>query len=66
MNSDKKCCGKKCSVIGCMLAGLASGVAIGVSGKIVFDANKKALRKKAEKMLDAMGDLGASAMDLFK
>lgn len=66
MCPDKKCKAKKCSAFGCVLAGLASGVALGMVGKILLDANKKALKKKADKMLKAMSDLGDSAMEMFK
>ena len=66
MNNDKKCNDKKCSVIGCVMAGLASGIVLGVIGKILLDTNKKALKKKADKMVAAMGDLSASAMEMFK
>lgn len=66
MCPEKKCKQKKCSVIGCVLAGLASGIAIGMIGKILLDTNKKALKKKAEKMLKAMGELGDSAVAMFQ
>ena len=67
MNNNQKCPKKKCtSVIGCMLAGLASGIALGVIGKILLDTNKKALKKKADKMITAMSDLSNSAMEMFK
>ena len=66
MCPEKKCKDKKCSAFGCVLAGLASGMALGVVGKIVLDSNKKALKKKADKMLKAMADLGDSAAALFQ
>ena len=66
MCPDKKCKEKKCSVVGCVLAGMASGVALGVIGKIVLDTNKKALKKKADKMLKAMSELGDSAAAMFQ
>ena len=66
MTNDKCCKDKKCSVLGCVMAGLASGVALGVIGKILLDSNKKALKKKADKMMQAMSELGDSAMQMFK
>ena len=69
MNNDKNCnCkDKKCaSPFSCMLAGLAAGVALGMIGKILLDTNKKALKKKADKMMQAMSELGDSAMEMFK
>ena len=66
MCPEKKCKETKCSVIGCVLAGMASGVALGMVGKILLDSNKKALKKKADKMLKAMSDLGDSAMQMFQ
>ena len=66
MCNDKKCKEKKCSAFGCVLAGLASGVMLGIIGKILLDTNKKALKKKADKMLSAMSDLSSSAMEMFK
>lgn len=67
MNTDKNCPKKKCaSTIGCVMAGLASGIAIGMIGKILLDTNKKALKKKADKMLKAMSDLGDSAAAMFQ
>ena len=58
MCNEKNCPQTKCaSTVGCMLAGLASGVALGVVGKILLDANKKSLKKKADKMLSAMEDM---------
>lgn len=67
MNTDKKCQKQKCaSTFSCVLAGLMSGIALGVIGKILLDSNKKALKKKADKMLSAMSDLGTSAMEMFK
>ena len=67
MCPDKKCKEKKCaSPLSCMLAGLMAGVALGIIGKILLDSNKKALKKKADKMLSAMSDLGDSAMEMFK
>lgn len=66
MCSDKNCNDKKCSVLGCVMAGIASGVVLGVIGKILLDSNKKALKKKADKMMSAMSELGNSAMDMFK
>ena len=66
MTNDKCCKDKKCSVLGCVMAGLASGVALGVIGKILLDSNKKALKKKADKMMEAMSELGSSAMEMFK
>ena len=53
-----KCNDKKCtSAFSCVLAGLASGIALGVIGKILLDTNKKALKKKADKMMAAMEDM---------
>ena len=69
MNCDKKnaCNNNKCSsTFSCVLAGLASGIALGMVGKILLDSNKKALKKKADKMLDAMSELGSSAMEMFR
>ena len=70
MCNDKckdSCKTKKCTgVIPCMLAGLTSGIVIGVIGKIMLDTNKKALMKKINQMADAMGDLGDSAKNLFQ
>ena len=66
MNTDKNCPKKKCSTVGCVMAGLASGIALGIVGKILLDTNKKALKKKADKMLQAMSDLGDSAAAMFQ
>lgn len=67
MNNMTKCPKKKCtSAICCVLAGLASGIALGIIGKILLDTNKKALKKKADKMISAMSDLSNSAMEMFK
>lgn len=72
MCPDKKCqekndCKIKCTgVIPCMLAGLTSGVVIGVIGKIMLDSNKKTLMKKFGKMADAMESLGDSAKSMFQ
>lgn len=66
-NQDKNCCEKKgAGIVPCMLAGLTSGIAIGVIGKIMLDTNKKALMKKLSKMADAMEDLGDSAKNMFR
>ena len=66
MCPEKKCNEKKCaSPFSCVTAGLVSGVALGMIGKILLDTNKKALKKKAEKMLSAMSDLSDSAMQMF-
>lgn len=64
--NEKSCCKKGVGVIPCMLAGLMSGVAIGVIGKIMLDTNKKSLKKKFEKMTEAMENLGDSAKNLFQ
>ena len=45
---------------------MAAGAAVGVVGKMVFDSNKRMLKKKADEMLSAMSDLGETAMDFFK
>lgn len=74
MCKDKKssmtCCDTKekkgSGVVPCMLAGLMSGIAIGVIGKIMLDTNKKKLMKKVGKMADAVEDLTDSAKDIFK
>ena len=67
MKSEKPCCEKKgMGVVPCMLAGLMSGIAIGVIGKILLDSNKTALMKKFNKMADAVEDLTDSAKDIFK
>ena len=66
MNHNQNCPKKKCSAVCCVLAGLASGIALGMIGKILLDTNKKALKKKADKMMSAMSDLSSSAMELFK
>jgi hypothetical protein len=67
MNNEKKCCEKKSSgVVPCMLAGLTSGIVIGVIGKIMLDTNKKSLMKKVNQMADAMENLGDSAKNLFQ
>ena len=67
MNTDKKCNEKKgAGTFSCVLAGLAAGIALGMIGKILLDTNKKALKKKADKVFAAMSDLGDSAMDLFQ
>ena len=67
MNTDKKCNEKKgVGTFGCVLAGMASGIVLGMIGKILLDTNKKALKKKADKVLDAMSNLGNSAMDMFQ
>lgn len=71
MCNDKKCAEKpckvkKCGTISCMLAGLVSGITLGVIGKILLDSNKKQLMKKVNKMADAMENLTDSAMDMFK
>ena len=66
-NAKNNCCENKCSsTFSCVLAGLASGIALGMIGKILLDSNKKALRKKADKMMDAMSELGSSAMEMFR
>ena len=66
-SAGMKCSDKKCaSTFSCVMAGIASGVALGVIGKILLDTNKKALKKKADKMLQAIGDLGDSAMDMLR
>ena len=64
--NEKSCCKKGVGVVPCMLAGLMSGVAIGVIGKIMLDTNKKTLKKKVEKMTEAMENLGDSAKNLFQ
>ena len=67
MCNDKKCTEKKgAGTFSCVLAGVASGVVLGMIGKILLDTNKKALKKKADKVLDAMSNLGNSAMDMFQ
>ena len=65
-STDKSCCKKSSGVVPCMLAGLMSGIAIGVIGKIMLDTNKKSLKKKVEKMTQAMENLGDSAKNLFQ
>ena len=37
--NDKSCCKKGIGIVPCMLAGLMSGIAIGVIGKIMLDTN---------------------------
>ena len=49
-----------------MLAGLMSGIAIGVIGKILLDTNKKKLMKQVNKMADAVEDLTDSAKNIFQ
>lgn len=67
MNKDKPCCEKKgTGTVSCMLAGLMSGIALGVIGKILLDSNKKQLTKKMNKVADAMENLTDSAKDMFK
>jgi len=67
MCKDKMCEQKKgCGTVKCVLAGMASGIALGVMAKILLDSNKKALKKKADKVIQAMGNLGDSAMEMFK
>ena len=66
MCPEKKCKQKKCSPITCVLAGLASGVALGMIGKILLDSNKKMLKKKADKVIKAMSELGDSAAAMFQ
>ncbi len=67
MCQEKACKQKKGSgVVPCMLAGLMSGIAIGVIGKIMLDTNKKKLMKKFNKMATAVEDLTDSAKDMFK
>ena len=63
---DKSCCKKGTGVVPCMLAGLMSGIAIGVIGKIMLDTNKKALMKKVNKVADAMDNLTDSAKNMFQ
>ena len=64
---DKSCCSKKgAGVVPCMLAGLMSGIVIGVIGKIMLDTNKKALMKKVNKVADAMDNLTDSAKNMFQ
>ncbi len=67
MCQDKQCKEKKGSgVVPCMLAGLTSGIVIGVIGKIMLDTNKKTLMKKVNKMADAMENLTDSAKNIFQ
>lgn len=67
MKQEKPCCEKKgVGLVPCMLAGLMSGIALGVVGKILLDSNKKALMKKVNKVADAMENLTDSAKDMFK
>lgn len=69
MCNDKKCCEKSCKKGGtfkCMLAGLISGITLGVIGKILIDSNKKQLKRKLDNMADAMENLTDSAKDMFK
>ena len=67
MNNDKKCKEQKCaSTFGCVMAGLVSGVAVGAVGALLLSSNKKKLKKKADKMMSAMSELGESAMEMFK
>ena len=67
VNQSKDCkCKKGSGVVPCMLAGLASGMVIGVIGKIMLDTNKKQLKKKFSEMADAMESLGDSAKNLFQ
>jgi len=67
MCNDKKCPEKKgAGTFSCVLAGVVSGVVLGMIGKILLDTNKKALKKKADKMFEAMSNLGDSAMELFQ
>lgn len=61
-----KCCQKGAGVVPCMLAGLTSGIVIGVIGKIMLDTNKKKLMKKVNKMADAMESLGDTAKGIFQ
>ncbi len=63
---DKSCCKKSTGVVPCMLAGLASGIAIGMIGKILLDTNKKKLMKKVNQMADAMENLGDTAKNMFQ
>jgi hypothetical protein len=64
---DKTCKEKKgMGALGSVLAGMAAGAAVGVVGKIVFDKNKRILKKKADEMLSAMSDLSETAMDFFR
>ena len=64
---DKMCKEKKCGPsLCCALAWMAAGIAVGVIGKIVFDSNKRAIKKKADEMISAMSDLGETAMEFFK
>jgi hypothetical protein len=63
---EKMCNEKKCGKLGCVMLGMAAGAAVGVVGKLVFDQNKRMLKKKADEMLSAMSDLGETAMDFFK
>ena len=65
-NMDKMCKEKKKGTFGSILVGMAAGAAVGVVGKMVFDSNKRMLKKKADEMLSAMSDLGETAMDFFK
>ena len=64
MCNDKQCKEKK-GIVPCMLAGLTSGIVIGVIGKIMLDTNKKQLMKKVNQMAEAMENLGDSAKNLF-
>ena len=63
---DKMCKEKKKGTFGSILVGMAAGAAVGVVGKMVFDSNKRMLKKKADEMLSAMSDLGETAMEFFK
>ncbi len=65
-STDKSCCKKSSGVVPCMLAGLMSGIAIGVIGKILLDTNKKKLMKQVNKMADAVEDLTDSAKSIFQ
>ena len=64
--NDKSCCKKGIGIVPCMLAGLMSGIAIGVIGKILLDTNKKKLMKQVNKMADAVEDLTDSAKSIFQ
>ncbi len=60
------CCEKKGSGLKCAIAGAGAGLAVGAIGMVLLSSNKRTLKKKANKVADAMENLFDSAKDMFQ